>query len=111
MSSCNLNFITQYAYINNQQININHYNKNKNDKITCIHGHELVMCEGKQIKKYFRHKHNEDTAGNPMTEWHCRMQSYFPVTEFILKKINEKQIKERRADALINKHNCINIIV
>jgi len=109
MTSCNLNFISQFAYINDKEIHITHYNKNrnKNDKITCRHGHELVMCEGKKIKKYFRHKHSVDIGGEPMTEWHCRMQSYFPVTEFILKKTNEKQIKERRADAMIKEHDCI----
>ena len=106
-NKCNINFITQYAYINNNEyVHINNYKKN-NDKITCAHGHELVMCDGQKNKKYFRHKNSEDTGGDPMTEWHIRMQSYFPVTEFILKKINEKQIKERRADALIKEHCCI----
>lgn len=106
-NKCNINFITQYAYINNKYVHINNYTKNNNDKITCAHGHELVMCDGQKIKKYFRHKNSEDTGGDPMTEWHIRMQSYFPLTEFILKKINENQIKERRADALIKEHCCI----
>jgi hypothetical protein len=106
-NTCNINFITQYAYVGDKCMHINEYIKNKNDKITCMRGHELVLCQGPKVKKYFRHKNNENTGGDPMTKWHCRMQSYFPVTEFSLKKINEKQIKERRADALIKEHNCI----
>lgn len=106
-NKCNINFITQYAYVDDKYMHINKYIKNKNDKITCMRGHELVLCQGPKVKQYFRHKNNENTGGDPMTKWHCRMQSYFPVTEFSLKKINEKQIKERRADALIKEHNCI----
>lgn len=106
---CNKNFITQHAYINNNEIpiNINKYTKTEGDKITCKNGHELVFCQGTKVKKYFRHKNESDTGGDPMTEWHCRMQSYFPNTEFVLKKINQDQIKERRADAIIHEDNCI----
>jgi hypothetical protein len=106
---CNKNFITQHAYINNNEIpiNINKYTKTEGDKITCKNGHELVLCQGTKVKKYFRHKNENDTGGDPMTEWHCRMQSYFPNTEFVLKKINQDQIKERRADAIIHEDNCI----
>ena len=104
---CNVSFTSQYAYINNEYIHVKDYEKNKGDKIKCARGHELVLCNGKKIRKYFRHKNSEDLGGNPMTEWHSRMQSYFPVTEFRLKKLNDEQIKERRADALIENQNCI----
>lgn len=33
-----------------------------------------------------------------MSEWHLRMQSYFPVTEQTFQCTSEKQIKSRRAD-------------
>lgn len=104
---CNVSFTSQYAYINDEYIHVKDYEKNKGDKIKCARGHELVLCNGKKIRKYFRHKNSEDLGGNPMTEWHSRMQSYFPVTEFRLKKLNDEQIKERRADALIENQNCI----
>ena len=103
---CNISFTSQYAYINDEYIHVKDYEKNKGDKIKCARGHELVLCNGKKIRKYFRHKNSEDLGGNPMTEWHSRMQSYFPVTEFRLKKLHD-QIKERRADVMIEKHNCI----
>ena len=107
---CNTNFMTQYAYINTntEPIHINDYTKQKGDKIRCQYGHDLIMCNGPKIKKYFRHKNSKDTNNYPMTEWHSRMQSYFPdsYTEVILNKIG-KQIKERRADVLIKNHNCI----
>lgn len=104
---CNVSFTSQYAYINDEYIHVKDYEKNKGDKIKCARGHELVLCNGKKIRKYFRHKNSEDLGGNPMTEWHSRMQSYFPVTEFRLKKLNDEQIKERRADALIENQNYI----
>jgi len=103
---CNLNFTSQYAYINGKYIHVKDYQRNKGDKIKCARGHELVLCDGEKIIKYFRHKNTDDIGGKPMTEWHSRMQSYFPVTEFRLKKL-DKQIKERRADVLVENHNCI----
>ena len=104
---CNINFTSQYAYINDKYIHVKDYEKSNGDKIKCVRGHELVLCNGKKIRKYFRHKNSEDLGGNPMTEWHSRMQSYFPVTEYRLKKCDDNQIKERRADALIENQNCI----
>lgn len=104
---CNVSFTSQYAYINDEYIHVKDYEKNKGDKIKCARGHELVLCNGKKIRKYFRHKNTDDTGGDPMTEWHSRMQSYFPVTEYRLKKLNDEQIKERRADALIENQNSI----
>lgn len=103
---CNVNFTSQYAYINGKYIHVKNYQKNKDDQVKCSRGHELVLCNGEKIRKYFRHKNTDDIGGDPMTEWHSRMQSYFPVTEFVLEK-KENQIKERRADALIENHSYI----
>ena len=41
-----------------------------------------------------------------MTEWHSKMQSYFPITEKIFPKI-VNQIKERRADIFIKDNNYV----
>ena len=42
-----------------------------------------------------------------MTEWHCEWQSNFPNTEKPFPKINDKQIKDRKADVLIKEHNLV----
>lgn len=99
------NFKTQYGYINGECINIENYN-NKKIKVTCLNGHELVSCKESKRRQYFRHKNVEDTHGNPMTEWHSRMQSYFPITEISFPKL-DNQIKERQADVVIENSNFI----
>ena len=55
---CNVSFTSQYAYINDEYIHVKDYEKNKGDKIKCARGHELVLCNGNKIRKYFRHKKN-----------------------------------------------------
>ena len=110
---CNINFQTQYAYINdNKYISISEYITNKNlhinEKIYCIKQHELICVNGKKRIPHFRHKNATDLdSNNPMTEWHCEWQSNFPVTEVEFKKINESQIKNRRADAVLDDNNII----
>lgn len=107
---CNVCFSTQYAYVNGKCVHVSEYKKNKGDKVKCQRGHELVMCQGSKVKKYFRHKHAEDVGGDAMSEWHSRMQSYFPVTEVPFKKFNEHQTKDRRADVFIKEQNyCVEI--
>ena len=101
---CNINFKTQYAYINDKPIHIN--NCVNIDKLLCSNGHVLIMCKGKIRTPYFRHKNSEDMGGTPMSEWHSRMQSYFPITEVKFPKC-DTQIKERRADVVIEGHNFI----
>jgi len=104
---CNTNFTTQYAFINGTRVHVNDYKKTKGDLITCSNNHELVLCNGDKIKKYFRHKNTDDMCGNPMSEWHSRMQSYFPLVEKVFKKIHAEQTKDRRADVVIESHNYI----
>ena len=98
---CNINFKTQYAYINGEYIHISKYTKNKKYKLRCQRGHELVAVKGKKNKQHFRHKNSSDVGGSPMTNWHCEWQGHFPITEVEFKK-KEGQIKLRRADILIN---------
>tara|TARA_B100000424_G_scaffold187099_1_gene145356 strand:+ start:587 stop:3997 length:3411 start_codon:yes stop_codon:yes gene_type:complete len=100
---CNKNFITQYAYVNNKAIHINNYKKVLNNKPRCKNGHELVLCDGINRKKYFRHKNQSDLNNNhEMSEWHCKWQGFFPITEVEFKKESDKQIKNRRADVVLN---------
>ena len=45
-NKCNINFISQYCFINNESIHIDDYiqlYKNNHCEITCTNGHELVL--------------------------------------------------------------------
>lgn len=99
---------SQFAFINNKQIHIEEYFKNLNlyqdMVIKCNNNHELILVNGIIIKSHFRHKHNEDINGNPMTKWHKDWQREFPVTEVEFKRKNSDQIKNRRADVLLKEH-------
>lgn len=119
-TKCNINFQTQYAYIDNnissnKYIHISECIQHKNKYIGvcnfyCRNQHELVFVNGKKNKPHFRHKNTNDLDfSNPMTEWHCEWQSNFPITEVEFKKICEKQIKNRRADILLDDNNIIEI--
>jgi len=107
---CNINFISEYCYTENnlEPMHINDYIKNNEHNIKCYNGHELILCNGKIRKPYFRHKNNEDTGGSPMTNWHCEWQSHFPITEKLYpKKIG--QIKERWADVVLNNNKILEV--
>jgi len=112
-TKCNVNFQTQYAYINsNYYISIIEYIKNKdkytNELLCCNNSHELICVNGKKNKPHFRHKNQNDVDGTyPMTEWHCEWQSNFPTTEIEFNKKCENQIKNRRADVVLNDNNII----
>ncbi len=114
---CNVNFKTNFAYINNgndnECINIHDYidryhnDKAANPSIKCLKGHDLVCVNGKINAPHFRHKNSDDVGGDPMTAWHCDWQGCFPKTEVPFPKINNKQIKNRKADALIEEFNIV----
>ena len=111
-NKCNINFQSKFAYVRNKCINTNDYvneyvNNNKKSKLKCINGHELIFANGQVKSPYFRHKNSDDVGGFPMTEWHCEWQSNFPNTEQPFPKINDKQIKNRKADVLIKDHNFV----
>jgi hypothetical protein len=108
------NFQTKFAFIRNKNITIDDYikkyvNNNKKGKILCKNKHELICCaiESNKMEPYFRHKNNEDTCSNLMTEWHSEWQSNFLNTEIDFKKLNKNQIDDRRADVVIEEHNLI----
>jgi hypothetical protein len=112
---CNSKFTSQYTFLENNENNENneyiHINKYISDnikyKLLCNKGHELVCVNGTKKKPYFRHKNSEDVGGNPMTEWHTEWQGNFPVTEISYPKINDTQITNRRADAVLVEQNLI----
>jgi hypothetical protein len=106
---CNVNFISQYAFVNDKQIHISDYDAEYEQFITCQNGHPLVPVINvtKRIP-HFRHKNKNDVGGDPITLWHCEWQSFFPITEksFPLK---DGQIKQRRADVVLNQNKVLEI--
>jgi len=109
LNLCNINFISQFCFINGIQINIQDYiNNNNKQKITCEKGHELILANGEKNKPHFRHKNSCDIGGNPMTLWHIEWQSHFPITEVCF-SCKPNQIKERRADVLLNEKKTLEI--
>lgn len=108
-NKCNGNFTSQYAFFENKEnIHITKYiTDNIKCKLFCNKGHELLSVNGTQNKPHFRHKNSDDVGGNPMTEWHIEWQGNFPITEISYPKINDTQIINRRADAVLEEHNLI----
>jgi len=79
-------------------------------KLKCFYNHDLLFCNGPIKKPYFRHKNSNDFNNCSMSKWHLEFQSKFnkDETEIEFNKINENQIKSRRADvSLINKNFII----
>ena len=100
---CDKNFVTEWAYINNKCLHITNCDKNCKNKFKCKHGHELILCEGKIKRPYFRHKNHNDVTNNAeMSLWHSKWQGFFKNTEIPFNKINDEQIKNRRADVVLN---------
>ena len=108
---CDKNFKTDYAYINGTPIHVDNYinkkNKEKNE-IKCSKGHTLVLVNGPSRRSHFRHKNSSDviSGGTPMTNWHIEWQRKFPLTEVWYRK-KEGQIKDRRADIVIENHDTV----
>jgi hypothetical protein len=106
MKSCNPSFTSQYAFLDNQHITITDYLKKRDEyygkALYCNKGHELTAVNCNKRQKHFRHLHNSDTCGNPMSEWHADWQGNFADTEISFPKNTSEQLKERRADAVLN---------
>ena len=106
-NECSLNYHSQLAYIEDSCISIDDYDNKYNGKeIKCINGHLLIFAKGEINKPYFRHKNNND-IGFHMTKWHYEWQEKFPITEISFPRINDNQIKDRRADVVIKEHNIV----
>jgi len=109
---CNPSFRSNYANLEGiGQVSIDDclsglYNLN-GKTIRCIpSNHELILVNGTQMRSHFRHKHGSDIGGEPMTYWHSEWQSNFPNTEKWFEN-QYNQIKDRRADVLIEEFNRI----
>jgi len=107
---CSVSFESKYALLNDTQIDINEYISGNHDdkKFVCIpSGHELIRVIGSTKRRpHFRHKHDCDVGGSPMTLWHSEWQSNFPITERVFPRVNG-QFKERRADILLPEYNHV----
>jgi len=112
MRKCNTNFQSCFANIDGVgQVNISEfvngiYNTSTNAPKCVPNGHELMFVNATKRRPHFRHKHEADTEGSPMTEWHAEWQGNFAVTELSFKN-RSGQIKERRADVVISNHKRI----
>lgn len=104
---CEKNFNTKYAYVNNIRIDINNIETIDINNLKCKNGHYLIPICGNIKKHHFRHKNTEDLNNSNKSEWHCEWQGYFEDTEISFPKINENQIKDRRADIFLKKYNKV----
>ena len=86
---CSISFESKYALLNDTQINIDEYlSGNHSGILKCIpNGHEIVPVKSTKRHPHFRHKHDCDVGGSPMTLWHSEWQSNFPVTENVFVKM------------------------
>jgi len=106
---CNINFMSQYAFVNGEQIHINNYTNLVKENISCQNGHPLIpVINVSRRIPHFRHKNSSDVGGNPMTIWHSEWQALFPITEKVY-KLKPNQIKERRADVVLNETKILEI--
>jgi hypothetical protein len=62
------------------------------------------MVNGNKRKKYFRHKNTCDVDGHPMSDWHSRLQSFFPKTEIDFPKVFDEQIPPAKTP-----RNCLRV--
>jgi hypothetical protein len=104
MPKCNPNFQTKYAKIEglSDPVDVDTYiSGNYTQTPYCIpNNHELIKVNGTRRCPHFRHKHNADMEGTPMTQWHAEWQSNFSNTEQWFKN-QSGQFKDRRADVVI----------
>lgn len=106
---CDANFTTQYGFVNGEIFNINQLSKGF-ENITCEHGHPLVLCDGRYIKKYLRHKNSNDVFKDcDMSDWHKELQGLFQHTECQYIKCNKEQYKDRRADVYLDKNHILEL--
>lgn len=108
-----MNFTTQECYINDKKYSIDEFIKNENLICECKEGkqniydkdgNEIIFCDGKKVKSYFRKLITED---NPMTKWHKEWQDEFSgYTEqkYMAENMHKKY---RRADVDLNETQII----
>lgn len=108
-----MSFTTQECYINDKKYLINEFIKNENLIRECKEGkqniydkdgNEIIYCDGKKVKSYFRKLITED---NPMTKWHKEWQDEF--LGYTEQKYTDENMhkKYRRADVNLNETQII----
>ena len=108
-----MSFTTQECYINDKKYLINEFIKNENLIRECKEGkqniydkdgNEIIFCDGKKVKSYFRKLITED---NPMTKWHKEWQDEF--LGYTEQKYTAENMhkKYRRADVDLNETQII----
>jgi len=108
-----MSFTTQEYYINDKKYLINEFIKNENLIRECKEGkqniydkdgNEIIFCDGKKVKSYFRKLITED---NPMTKWHKEWQDEF--LGYTEQKYTAENMhkKYRRADVDLNETQII----
>lgn len=109
---CNMNFQSQFAKVEGQTVNIHQYMKSDKKAYCVNNNHELIAVQGSYNKWHFRHLNSSDCCKQKMSYWHAEWQGNFENTEVSFKQITD-QIKERRADVVVNdfiieiQHSCI----
>jgi hypothetical protein len=99
---------TQFGYIDGIKYNIEDIILKKLDytNIYDINDNKLIVCDGDIRSPYLRRY--SETNDNKMSEWHKNWQKHFvEYTEITYKKINDKQIKNRRCDVDLNEKKII----
>lgn len=108
-----MNTCSQECYIDGKKYSINEFIKNEKLVMKCKKGtktiydkcnNEIIFCDGKKVKPYFR---KLITADNPMTKWHREWQDQF--NGYIEQKYEceEMHKKYRRADVDLNDTHII----
>jgi hypothetical protein len=108
-----MNTSSQECYIDGKKYSINEFIKNEKLVLKCKKGtktiydkcnNEIIFCDGKKVKPYFR---KLITADNPMTKWHREWQDQFNgyiEQKYECEKMHEKY---RRADVDLNDTHII----
>ena len=118
--SCKEDFNAKYAYVLDQNDSTIHENskkiyieeylnntllklevKSKQKCLVCKRGHLLKQYDSTERSRHFQHINAHDIN---MSEWHSEWQTNFPLhtREQELKKKNNLQIRDRRADVLLD---------
>jgi hypothetical protein len=104
---------TQECYIDDKKYTIDEFIENKKLILKCKKGkktiydknkNEIIFCDGKKVKPYFRKLINND---NQMTEWHKKWQNEFNGYTEQKYECNKMHKKYRRADVDLNENQII----
>lgn len=108
-----MNMSSQECYIDDQKYSIDEFIKNEKLVLKCKNGsktiydkdkNEIIFCDGKKVKPYFR---KLVTGDNPMTKWHKEWQEKFSGYTEQKYECENMHKKYRRADVDLNDSQII----